>query len=115
MEPPVAGGPHAGAGGLALVPGHALGHVGHAAVHRHRPGVQDGLLQTLGVHRHDLLVDREEGGHVDVHGEGDDGPATLGVLLVGQGLEESRNVVLQVLILSSDHYHYIPPEGLTST
>ena len=35
MEPPVAGGPHTGAGGLALVPGHALGHVGHAAVYCH--------------------------------------------------------------------------------
>ena len=92
------GGPHAGAGGLALVPGHALRHVGHAAIHRHLPGVhQGGLIQAVGVHGDDLLVDGQEGRHVDVDGEGDDGPPTLGVLLVGEGLEESWNVVLQVL------------------
>ena len=98
MEPPVAGGAHAGAGGLALVPGHTLGHVGHAAVHRHRPRVhQGGLVQAVGVHGDDLLVDGEEGGHVDVNGEGDDGPSSLSVLLVGESLEQSGNVVLQVL------------------
>ena len=98
MEPPVAGGPHTSARGLALVPGHALGHVGHAAVHRHRSRVhQGGLVQAVGVHGDDLLVDGEEGGHVDVNGEGDDGPSSLSVLLVGESLEQSGNVVLQVL------------------
>ena len=98
VEPAVAGGPHAGAGCLALVPGHALGHVGHAAVHRHLAGVhQGGLVQVVGVHRDDLLVDGEEGGHVDVDGEGDDGPPALDVLLVCEGLEQSGDVLLQVL------------------
>ena len=100
MEPTVACGAHTGAGGFTLVPGHALRHVGHAAVHRHLPGVhQGGLVQAVGVHGDDLLVDGEEGGHVDVDREGDDGPPALGVLLVGEGLEESWNVVLQVLTI----------------
>ena len=100
VEPSVAGGAHAGAGGLALVPGHTLGHVGHTAVHRHLPGVhQGGLVQAVRVHRDDLLVDGQEGGHVDVHGEGDDGPPALDVLLVCEGLEQCGDVVLQVLTI----------------
>ena len=97
VEPAVASRSHAGAGCLALVPGHALPHVGHTAVHCHLPRLKVGLVETLGVHRDDLLVDGEEGGHVDIHGEGDDGPPALSVLLVSQGLEESWNVVLQIL------------------
>ena len=100
VEPAVTGGAHTGAGGFTLVPGHALSHVGHAAVHRHLPRVhQAGLLQAVGVHGDDLLVDGQEGGHVDVHGESDDRPPALNVLLVGEGLEESGNVVLQILTI----------------
>ena len=100
VEPAVTGGAHTGAGGFTLVPGHALSHVGHAAVHRHLPRVhQAGLLQAVGVHGDDLLVDGQEGGHVDVHGEGDDGPPALDVLLVCEGLEQCGDVVLQVLTI----------------
>jgi hypothetical protein len=38
---PVGTGTHGGAGGLALVPGHALGHVRHSAVHRYQRVVGD--------------------------------------------------------------------------
>ena len=90
MEPSIAGGPHAGAGGLALVPAHALRHVGHAAVHRHLA-----LLQA-GAHG-GRLAGGHEGGHVKVYGEGDDRPAALGVILVCERLEQGRTVLFNIL------------------
>ena len=100
MEPPVAGGAHAGAGGLALVPRHALGHVGHAAVHCHlvQLGLQavDVLLAGLqGLHGD--VDGGEEGGHVNIHWEGDDGPATLSIILISESLEECWSSSVQIL------------------
>ena len=90
MEPPVAGGAHAPTRGLALVPAHALRHVGHAAVHRHLALLQAGA-QGGG------LAGWHEGGHVQIYGEGDDRPATLGVILVCQRLEQGGAVLLNIL------------------
>ena len=90
MEPPVAGGAHTPTRGLALVPAHALRHVGHAAVHRHLA-----LLQA-GAHG-GRLAGGHEGGHVKVYGEGDDRPAALGVILVCERLEQGRTVLFNIL------------------
>lgn len=100
MEPSVRACSHGGAGGLALVPGHALGHVGHRAVHCDQGAVRHGGLgQLTGVHCNRFLVDRLEGGHVDVNGEGDNGPPALGILLVSvclHSIEVHAAAVLQV-------------------
>ena len=103
VEPAVAGGAHTGAGGLALVPAHALRHVGHRAVHRHRAHLARHLARHLVPWPGHLalaqrvLAGGQEGGHVDVHGEGDHGPAPLRVILVCQGLEQGGAVLLQIL------------------
>ena len=118
MEPPVAGGPHAGAGGLALVPGHALGHVGHAAVYCHLKYFfvlyniisfsipvylitvlycTSNGINILRIYGDGVLDDGEEGGHVNVHGEGHHGPSTLGIILVCQGLEQGWTVGIKIL------------------
>ena len=96
VKPAVTGCSHACAGGFTLVPGHALRHVGHTAVHRHLPRVHH-LVHLVGVHGDDLLVDWKEGRHVNVDREGYNGPPSLGILLVSQSLEQCGNVVLQVL------------------
>jgi len=100
MEPPVAGGPHAGAGGLALVPGHALGHVGHTAVYCHLITVlyrTSNGINILRIYGDGVLDDGEEGGHVNVHGEGHHGPPSLGIILVCQGLEQGWTVGIKIL------------------
>ena len=90
MEPAVAGGAHAPARGLALVPAHALRHVRHAAVDRHLALLQAGAQRRV-------LVGGQEGGQVQVYWEGDHGPAALSVILVCQGLEEGRTVLFDIL------------------
>ena len=45
-------------------------------------------VQIFGHHRDDdLLVDGHEGRHVDVDGEGEHGPASLTIILIGQSLK----------------------------
>jgi len=98
MEPPVRAGTHRGAGSLALVPGHALGHVGHRAVDRHQGAVWDsGLGDFAGVHCDSFLIDRLECSHVDIYGESDNGPPVLGVLLVSESLEQGGDILVELL------------------
>ena len=56
---PVRAGTHGGAGGLALVPGHALGHVRHGAVHRYQRIVGDRRLLSLIIKVKNYFCDEE--------------------------------------------------------
>ena len=107
VEPTVTGGSHASAGGFTLVPGHALRHVGHTAVHCDLPGVHN-LVYLVGVHGDDLLVDWEVSRHVNVYREGNYGPPPLCILLVGQSLEQCGNVILQVLTIQGYYLQGVP-------